>query len=45
MPMRTLARRDPEKRAADARVHAAVVEVLGRGEALAPADVTAARRA
>jgi deoxyribodipyrimidine photolyase-related protein len=45
MPMRTLARRDPEKRAADARVHAAVVEVLGRGEALRPADVTAARRA
>jgi deoxyribodipyrimidine photolyase-related protein len=45
MPMRTLARRDPEKRAADARVHATVVEVLGRGEALTPADVTAARRA
>ncbi|MGB1462582.1 MAG: hypothetical protein ACPG8Q_03520, partial [Candidatus Poseidoniaceae archaeon] len=43
MPMRTLAKRTQEKRESDARVHAAVVHVLGQGRALTPEDVKAAR--
>jgi hypothetical protein len=43
MPLRTLAKRSPEKREADARVHATVVEVLGQARALTPQDVKQAR--
>ena len=43
MPMRTLAKRSPEKREADARVHARVVDVLGQARALTPQDVKEAR--
>lgn len=43
MPLRTLSKRSPEKREADARVHATVVEVLGQARALTPQDVKQAR--
>ena len=43
MPMRTLAKRSQAKRDADRRVHAKVVEVLGRGDVLTPDDVKGAR--
>ena len=43
MPMRTLAKRAQEKREADARVHATVVNVLSQGRPLTPEDVKAAR--
>jgi deoxyribodipyrimidine photolyase-related protein len=38
-----LRRRDPDARAADARVRAAVTDALGRGEPVTPAAVAAAR--
>jgi hypothetical protein len=41
--LRTLAKRSPEKREADARVHATVVNVLGQARALTPQDIKQAR--